>query len=53
MAVANLVNLERVDKSYGIRPLLDDVSFTSARIHACSNWACTASATLARIASLR
>ena len=26
MAVANLVNLERVHKSYGIRPLLDDVS---------------------------
>ena len=26
MAVANLVNLERVHKAYGIRPLLDDVS---------------------------
>ena len=26
MAVANLVSLERVHKSYGIRPLLDDVS---------------------------
>ncbi|MDP3891155.1 ABC-F family ATP-binding cassette domain-containing protein [Nocardioides sp.] len=25
-AVANLVNLERVSKSYGVRPLLDDVS---------------------------
>jgi ATP-binding cassette subfamily F protein uup len=26
MAVANLVSLERVHKSYGVRPLLDDVS---------------------------
>jgi ABC transport system ATP-binding/permease protein len=26
MAVANLVNLERVDKAYGVRPLLSDVS---------------------------
>ena len=24
--MANLINLERVSKSYGVRPLLDDVS---------------------------